>query len=127
MTYLSQFRKNLAVLSTSLAEEAGVSASSVGKYIARDPKFFSSCQETDFRVGTYDYVVARFSAIWPEHLAWPEDIERPAASEIDPVTRDWFLPRFKQRGKIAASVLAEWPAGEPWPEDIAKPEALTNG
>jgi hypothetical protein len=127
MTHLSQFRKNLAVLSTFIAEEAGVSASSVGKYIARDPKFFSSCQEKDFRVGTYDYVIARFSAICPEHLAWPKDIERPAASEIDPETRDWFLPRFKPRDKAAASVHAEWPADQPWPEDIAKPETATNG
>ncbi len=127
MTQLYQFRKNLAVLSASIAEEAGVSASSVGKYIARDPKFFSSCQEKDFRVGTYDYVLARFSAIWPDHLAWPEGIERPAVSEIDPETRDWFLPRLKPRDKVAASVHAEWPAGEPWPEDIARPEALLNG
>lgn len=125
MSYLSLFRKNLAVLSSTLAEAANVSPKSIGKHIARDPKFFSGCQERDIRAGTYDFILARFSALWPQHLTWPDDIDRPAPSPIEPETLEWFLPRLKPREK-ADQLPADWPKGQPWPDDIAKPEE-TNG
>jgi hypothetical protein len=121
MTYLSLFRKNLAALSSALADAANVSPSSIGKYVARDPKFFASCQEKDIRAGTYDFILARFSALWPDHLPWPDGVDRPAASPIEPETLDWFLPRLKPREK-ADQLPSDWPKGQPWPDDIEIPE-----
>lgn len=126
MTYLSLFRKNLAICCNLLAAEAGVAASSVGKYIAGDPKFFDSCQRVDIRTGTYDYVMGRFSAIWPDHLPWPEGVDRPAPSPVEPQTLDWFLPRLAPRDRSKDHLPADWPKDKPWPHDIAIPEK-TNG
>lgn len=118
MTYLSLFRNNLAICSATLAQAAGVAVSSVGKYIAGDPKFFDSCQKVDIRTGTYDFVMGRFSGIWPDSLPWPEGVSRPAPSQIEPQVLDWFTPR------LSPSLPSDWPKNETWPSDIDLPEAI---
>lgn len=126
MTYLSKFRKNLETLSALLAEKTGVSLSTLGKRLAGDPKFFANAQKVDFRVGSYDYVVGRLSAIWPENLTWPDDIDRPAPSEIEPTTRDWVNARLADGEAETKKTPDGWPDGQAWPSDIALPEK-TNG
>lgn len=107
-TYLAKFRSNLDILSSALAEAAGAARSTIGKHVARDPKFFDSCQQKDIRAGTYDFVVGRFSALWPKELPWPEGVDRPAPSQIEPETLDWFRPRLE-----AKTPPAETPTAKP--------------
>lgn len=122
MTYLSLFRKNLSVLSTAFASAANIAPSTLGRYLARDPKFFDSCQTKDIRVGTYDFIVGRFSALWPSYLPWPDGIDRPAPSPIEPETLDWFLPKLNRNDPTTERLPTGWPKDQPWPTDIQLPE-----
>lgn len=79
---LSQMRANLAKVFESYREATGFSATFCTEVACGDPKFYRSYQEKDFRVGTYDKVLGRLSAVWPDGAQWPDGIGRP--EPIDP-------------------------------------------
>lgn len=47
-----------------------------------EPKFADLYQTIDFGFRSYDAVVSRLSAVWPEGTPWPEHIPRQAPAEI---------------------------------------------
>lgn len=118
MTKLELFRSDLATLFRVLSEGTGWKLSPISVVVANDDKFASTFQRRgDMRVGTYDMVTRRFSAIWPADLPWPAEIERPAPAEIDGET----LAVLGKRGRSIQK--SDWPADQPWPADIPRPVA----
>lgn len=118
MAYLNRFRSGLATLFDIYGEATGRRLSNISFMVANDPKFGASFRDRDMRVGTYDLVTARFSAIWPPDLPWPEGIERPAPAEL-PEDVQRLLER---RARVPDSEHV-WPADKPWPADIPRPDA----
>lgn len=47
-----------------------------------DPKFAAKLRENNFKIGTYDTINSRVSAVWPDDAAWPEGVRRLAPAEI---------------------------------------------
>lgn len=116
MSQLETLRGNITRLFDAYCEATGAGRVALSVQVARDPKFVKSYLERDMRIGTYDMVVSRFSAIWPQSLPWPEGISRPAPYEASDDDDGPRAPRSR--------LHPEWPAGVPWPEDIPLPETV---
>lgn len=69
---------------TNLLDEAGLAPSRLGKIVKNDGNWVKDYRDRNIRVDTYDMVVAKISALWPDHIAWPADVPRPAPSAIEP-------------------------------------------
>lgn len=77
-------RQNLTALLEAFERATGLAPTYIG-IIARggDPKFCRSYLEKDFGFESYDIVVSRLSALWPENAAWPEGVPRLAPAPIE--------------------------------------------
>lgn len=62
--------------------ERGLTQSYLNSVTRGDRSWTRDYRKRDTRVGTYDMVFAKLSAIWPEDLPWPEDIPRHVPAEI---------------------------------------------
>lgn len=76
----------------------------------------------DFRIGTYDKINGRMSALWPRGAAWPEGIPRQAPIEIEPELMSALAFKLKDKSDLARTGLDTWPAGIAWPKDIPRPK-----
>lgn len=92
MTQLENFRKNLLTLRDDFSAATSIAPTYISIIVAEDRAFYSRVARKDFRVGTYDTVVGRFSAIWPKTKPWPKAIARPAPVEL---------------GELGAALLAQ--------------------
>ncbi len=118
MTKLEQFRADIETLFRVLTAATGWRLSPVSAVVANDDKFASTFQERgDMRVGTYDMVTSRFSAIWPEDVPWPAGIDRPAPAEISEDRLRVLVRRSRSNRN------PDWPDDQPWPADIPRPVA----
>lgn len=117
MSQLEILRSNIARLFDAYCTATGASPSAVSVAVSNDNKFVKTFRERDMRVGTYDLVVSRFSAIWPEGAAWPDGVDRPAPA-VD--------AQAPARGRLQPTIHPEWPEGVPWPADIPKPETVNS-
>ncbi|QDC00369.1 hypothetical protein [Mesorhizobium sp. 8] len=114
MTKLEKFRSDLATLFEVFAAATGRRLSNISEAVANDPKFAATFRERDMRIGTYDTVTQRFSAIWPTDLPWPDGVDRPAPAPIDEISL---------RASRTNPIHPDWPADNPWPADIPRPVA----
>lgn len=87
-------RAELDIVFASYRKATGFSATFCTTVACGDPKFFRSFREKDFRVGTFDKVMGRMSAVWPEGWAWPEGVARPAPIEPGPEIREEIAARL---------------------------------
>jgi hypothetical protein len=77
-------RAHLLSLIAAFSAASDRAESTVAQVAAGDWRFFTHLRASKgFRVGTYDRVVAWFSANWPEGAVWPDDIDRPAPNAAD--------------------------------------------
>lgn len=113
MTYLSLLRSNLDRLWAGFSAATGIAPTMVSIIVAEDRAFFGRVAKKDFRVGTYDRIAARFSALWPADAPWPEGIVRPDPIEVDQKSIELYREKL--------GIHPEWPAGEKWPDDIPQP------
>lgn len=82
MSVLNSSRDRLLRLASVYAEARGLSLSRVSTLAANDGKLLGRLQVgRDCTLGTYDQMLAWFSANWPADLAWPEGVERPVVGE----------------------------------------------
>lgn len=81
---LEAARHNLTVLLEAFEKETGLAPTYIG-IIARggDPKFCRSYLEKDFGFESYDIVVSRLSALWPDSAVWPDSVPRLAPAPIE--------------------------------------------
>lgn len=63
--------------------------------LAGDKAFVSRYRKSNLTFGTYDMVVGRASALWPEGAAWPADVPRPEPAPVPPELRAEFDRRTK--------------------------------
>ena len=72
-------------LSRLLGAHRNIGPSRVGALVGCDGRFFKDINQRpgqeprSVRRPTFDRVVQAFSDIWPDELAWPQDIPRPKA------------------------------------------------
>lgn len=116
MTYLELFRTQFAELFRTYVEATRTPKTVVSQVVAGYHSFYLNCARTDFAAGKFDTILARFSAIWPADLPWPEGIERPAPAELS----DEAIQLLDGRARAGVS---DWPADQPWPADIPRPVA----
>jgi len=71
--------RRLMAVARVYAAAAGNKLSSVGQKIAGDGKFFLNIEagKSRFSARSYDDVMRRFSAAWPEGAVWPLGVPRP--------------------------------------------------
>ncbi|MCX5570594.1 hypothetical protein [Kaistia nematophila] len=75
-------RHSLLALAAAFEAATDISPATVGKRALNDNTFFHRLRDgRGFNVRTYDRLVAWFADEWPEHGAWPDDVERPKAEE----------------------------------------------
>lgn len=87
---------------TQILVDHGLSQTSVNRIARNDPAWTRDYRNKNFTVDTYDMAAARISAIWPDDVAWPSDIPRPAPSEIEPGALEEVagrLERFRNRSE----------------------------
>lgn len=126
---LDQARERLSTLLVAYMAATGFPETTVGRIARNDPKCFTSFRVRDFQHASYDLVVSRFSALWPEGCEWPASVPRQAPAEIDAETLKLIADRHERtRTRKTAAPL---PGGATWPSDIpqpaANPEVPTNG
>jgi hypothetical protein len=72
----------LIELANALAEHQGVTHWAISMRLAGRGDLFSKLERgADVRMGTYERLLRKFSACWPEDLAWPEGVPRPDPAE----------------------------------------------
>lgn len=85
--------------------------------------FSQSMDRADMRDGTYDKIMSRFSAIWPDDAEWPAGIDRPEPAALDETTLKLVSEAIRPMAKSFSGIHPEWPPDKPWPSDIPKPSA----
>lgn len=100
-------RERLTTLFDAYRVHTGLAPTFIG-IIARggDPKFFRSYMAQDFGFRSYDTVVSRFSAIWPDDLPWPADVPRQAPAAIEPEMLEELTSRLARLGKASTALPA---------------------
>ncbi len=115
MRYRDKFRSDFETLFNSYVAHTGARKTDLSECVAGYPTFYNHAPRSDISGGKFDSIVARFSAIWPADLAWPDGIERPEPSK----DADIVVPQARARPAI--SPLSDWPEDKPWPADIPRP------
>jgi len=119
---LSTSRARLTKLMGTYAAATGFPVSFVGLITRGERKFALEYLERDFLHGTYDMIVSRLSALWPdENTPWPEDIPRLAPADIPDDVAELIAER---KAKMSGKPIV-LPSGNPWPEDIPRPDAAS--
>lgn len=79
---MSSARTHLIDLANALAGHDGVTHWAISMRLAGRGDLFSKLERgADVRMGTYERLLRKFSACWPEDLAWPEGVPRPDPAE----------------------------------------------
>jgi hypothetical protein len=86
MTYDKEFRANVRLLlDTFIAAGAGTSPRRVSqRFFGRRVDFDFLDNGKPFRVTSYDWIIASFSAAWPAKTPWPLHIRRIPLAECTP-------------------------------------------
>lgn len=97
---LDTARQNLTALLQAFERETGLAPTYIG-IVARggDPKFCRSYLENDFGFESYDVVVSRLSALWPEGAEWPDGVPRLAPAPIEARVETFGNGRTRQDHK----------------------------
>ena len=123
MTYENLLKADLRKLLSAFLDGTGFAVATASRLVAKDPKFFGALDGAGIRARTADQVAARFSALWPEGVAWPADVPRPDPADVDEETRALIARRAaKSQSHSPAALLKDWPADMPWPADIPMPD-----
>lgn len=97
-------RDHIARLHEAFMGKTRLAQTYAGKLLADgDPKFWATYHSNNFTLGRYDTIVQRFSALWPEGLAWPDGVPRQAPAAIS----DDELRDFRARISRAAGRAQE--------------------
>lgn len=124
-------RERLETLIAAYREATGFPETVVGQISRNDKKFTASIRQRDFLHGSYDQVVARLSAVWPDGAEWPASVPRLAPADMDAETLQLIADRQgKARPRTAVEPLprdAAWPADIPRPAGAAEPNGKANG
>ena len=75
-------RLNIEAVALALMEHTGLSQTFVSKLCRSDSAFLMRLPETTMNITTYDVVMGRLSAIFPDDAIWPVDVPRPAPGEV---------------------------------------------
>ncbi|MDF3606529.1 hypothetical protein PE067_10495 [Paracoccus sp. DMF-8] len=63
-------------------ETHGLSRTFVSVVVRNDTAWTRDYRTRNFTVATYDKVAAKLSGMWPDDIAWPSDIPRPAPLSV---------------------------------------------
>lgn len=77
-------QRQMARLLRAFEEATGLPQTVIGKIARDDTKWLREFGKRDFLFGTFDQVNSRISAVWPDGVAWPEDVPRQAPAPIGP-------------------------------------------
>lgn len=75
-------RLNIEAVALAIMDHTGLSQTFVSKLCRSDSAFLTRLPETTMNITTYDVVMGRLSAIFPEDAIWPEAVPRPAPGEV---------------------------------------------
>ena len=107
---IDRCRRDISLLMQTLVEATNLPPTHVAKFSAFDPKFFRTYLTKNFTVGTYDLIVGRLSAVWPEAVvAWPYLVPRVRPAEVKPEEAEDFrltLERALARREAARAKAA---------------------
>jgi hypothetical protein len=101
-------RFHIETVTEALMQHTGVSQTFVSKVCRPDPAFLKRLWETTMNVATYDDVMARLSAIWPDDAEWPESVPRPAPGSLS----DEIRAEFAEKAAKARAAKAQTEARE---------------
>jgi hypothetical protein len=90
---LDTARDHISALFQAFEQHTGLPRTYIGKLARGEPKFGTTFEDLDFRVGSYDVVISRLSAVWPDDLPWPAEVPRQAPTEIP----DDLLSDYRRR------------------------------
>lgn len=81
---MSKAIKQLIKLSEQLAVHEGVTHWTISMRFFKKGDFFKNLTaKRDIRTATYEAALQKFTDAWPEDLAWPGDIPRPAPTQTE--------------------------------------------
>ena len=111
ITYRDQFTRQTERLVRALMEHTGVSASAVLVPTGGNSAYLKQVRDGGkhgVSVGKHDTFLENISALWPDDLAWPEDIPRPPREkagfdQLPQEARDAFAARIQRQQTIGAA------------------------
>ncbi|MEL4069552.1 hypothetical protein WKW50_05330 [Ochrobactrum sp. GPK 3] len=124
MTYLTLFRKNIKSTMDAYRHATGCNQTRLDEIVSGYRTFSQTMERTDMRAGTYDKIMSRLSAIWPDGIAWPAGIERPEPAVLDAQTIKLVSEAIKPIAKTVGGIHPEWPPEQAWPSDIPMPATV---
>lgn len=75
-------RLNIEAVALAIMDQTGLSQTFVSKLCRSDGAFLLRLPETSMNITTYDMVMGRLSAIFPDGAIWPVAVPRPAPVEV---------------------------------------------
>lgn len=80
-------RENIRAVVEVLMTEIKLTETFLSRFAKGDSAFLKRLPETSMNIRTYDEVMARLSAAFPEDLSWPDEVPRPAPADLDEASR----------------------------------------
>lgn len=91
---LEAARGHIGRLVDAFREATGFSTSFVAAFARKgDTKWLTNYLHQNITMGTYDQVVSRLSAVWPDDVAWPDGVPRQAPS----TEADEWMTQMRER------------------------------
>lgn len=80
-------RNNIRTACDALIAATGLTDTLISRVVKGDSAFIKRLPETSINIRTYDEVMGRLSAAWPEDAEWPASVPRPAPIPLPDATR----------------------------------------
>lgn len=101
-------RNNIRVAVDALTGATGLTDTLIGRTLKNDGGFLPRLGKTSINIRSYDEVMGRLSAIWPDEVEWPASVPRPAPIPVpDPVRADFEAALIKRRAIVAQEAARE--------------------
>lgn len=114
-------RANIETAADLFTASTGLSRTYLSTVLRGDSAFLKRLADTSMNIRSYDEVMGRMSAIWPDDVAWPVSVPRPAPVSLPDEIRAELEAKLADRaGRIARRVAELRAAREAADAELAK-------
>jgi hypothetical protein len=101
-TLIETARANIGAVVAEIMRVTGLQQTFLSRFASRDSAFLKRLPDTSMNIRTYDEVMARLSAAFPEGCIWPAAVPRPVPADLDDVERQELAAMIVRRRAIKA-------------------------
>lgn len=100
-------RANIETAADLFIASTGLSRTYLSTVLRGDSAFLKRLADTSMNIRSYDDVMGRMSAIWPDDVAWPTSVPRPAPVCLPAEVKSELEAKLADRAERIAQRVAE--------------------